>query len=111
MQPITRSQRILALVPRPGADSDLEKSGSSEDELKLPARISDSDSSPAPSIAASLENLHLLSDSDSGTDEIVVPTKDGNQSVVLPTSTLPCSDVTTSSPPAPTYSPLTDRYS
>lgn len=93
---MTRSQRILALIPKLGADSDLEKSSSSEDELKLPGRIHGSDSSPAPSIASSLENLHLLSESDNETGETLVSVIDRSQSDmpktigVLPISTRPC---------------------
>lgn len=97
---MTRARRILALIPKPGADSDLEKSESSEDELNLPKRINDSDSSPAPSIASSLENMHLLSDSDSEN----VEDEDNNESAVQLTHIRPCQN---DSPLAPFYSPLT----
>lgn len=106
MQPVTRSQRILALIPKSRADSDLEKSSSSEDELKLPERLHDSDCTPAPSIATSLENLHLLSDSDDEVSKNLVSVIDRSQLDVsstigvLPMSSKPCTNDV--SPLAPT---------
>lgn len=62
---MTRSRKILALVPKCGAKSDDESSESSEDEFQMcrPRRDVSEDSSPVRSIASSVENINL-SDSD-----------------------------------------------
>ncbi|XP_046974849.1 piggyBac transposable element-derived protein 3-like [Vanessa cardui] len=62
---MTRSRKILALVPKCGAKSDVESSESSEDEFQTcrPHQDVSEDSSSVRSIASSVENLKI-SDSD-----------------------------------------------
>ncbi|KAJ8704301.1 hypothetical protein PYW08_013025 [Mythimna loreyi] len=62
---MTRSRKILALVPKCGAKSDVESSESSEDEFQMcrPHQDVSEDSSPVRSIASSVENVNI-SDSD-----------------------------------------------
>ncbi|CAG4945023.1 unnamed protein product [Parnassius apollo] len=74
-----RTARILALVPKSGAGSDIENSDSSEDEVYYARKIventifegSDVSSEP-PSLGSSFVNLHLLSDS--GEDTVFITT-------------------------------------
>ncbi|CAK1590202.1 unnamed protein product [Parnassius mnemosyne] len=60
-QQINRARRILALVPKSGARSDVGSSDDSADELYkyIPPTLSDS-SSPPPSLPSSLFDLNLL---------------------------------------------------
>lgn len=68
----TRAQRILALIPSNNAISEDEEYHSSE-EIPLPNENNDTESfyesSDAPSLDSSLENLRILSDSD--TNEVI----------------------------------------
>ncbi|CAK1599832.1 unnamed protein product [Parnassius mnemosyne] len=68
----TRAQRILALVPKPGASSDIESSDSSDGEITGHASDNDESSIP-PSLPSSLENLHVLSESENDYREVLVP--------------------------------------
>lgn len=73
LQQQNRARRLVALVPQAGARSDIDNgSDSSEDELHnyRPPLHSDSSSSP-PSLPSSLENLHLLSDNDDETTDLL----------------------------------------
>ncbi|CAK1579841.1 unnamed protein product [Parnassius mnemosyne] len=70
-QQLNRARRILALVPKSGARSDVGSRDDSADELYkyIPPTLSDS-SSPPPSLSSSLLDLNLLSDSNKEIDEI-----------------------------------------
>ncbi|KAF9416815.1 hypothetical protein HW555_005945 [Spodoptera exigua] len=66
-----RARQLVALVPKPGAKSDLDESESSGDELQYYAGPANSDSSSSPlSLPSLIENLHLLSDDDTETNDI-----------------------------------------
>ncbi|XP_045504666.1 piggyBac transposable element-derived protein 3-like [Colias croceus] len=66
-----RARQLVALVPKPGAKSDLDESDTSEDEVQYFSHLPYSDSSsPPPSLPSSLENLNLLSDDDIEVTEI-----------------------------------------
>ncbi|CAH0714336.1 unnamed protein product, partial [Brenthis ino] len=96
-----RARHLVALVPKPGAKSDLDDSESSaEDELQYCPRPTHSDSSsPPPSLPSSIENLNLLSDDDNEINQVVAST-----SLVLHSqsslSTNPCSPSILSSNPS-----------
>ncbi|CAH2089681.1 unnamed protein product [Euphydryas editha] len=67
-----RARQLVALVPKPGAKSDLDESESSEDEVQYYNRLTHSDSSsPPPSLPSSIENLNLLSDDDIEVNQVV----------------------------------------
>lgn len=63
---MTRSRKILALVPKSRGKSDDESSESSEDEVKMCRNYPEAsdDSSPVRSLASSVEHLNIFSDSD-----------------------------------------------
>ncbi|CAH0718321.1 unnamed protein product, partial [Brenthis ino] len=96
-----RARHLVALVPKPGAKSDLDDSESSaEDELQYCPRPTHSDSSsPPPSLPSLIENLNLLSDDDNEINQVVAST-----SLVLHSqsslSTNPCSPSILSSNPS-----------
>ncbi|KAF9410725.1 hypothetical protein HW555_010270 [Spodoptera exigua] len=69
------ARQLVALVPKPGAKSDLDESESSGDELQYYAGPANSDSSSSPlSLPSSIENLHLLSDDDTEINDIAAST-------------------------------------
>lgn len=72
MQQKRRARQLVALVPKPGAKSDLDESESSEDEVQYCTRLTHSDSSsPPPSLPSSIENLNLLSDDDIEVNQVI----------------------------------------
>lgn len=72
MQQQRRARQLVALVPKSGAKSNLDKSESSEDEVQYYTRLTHSDSSsPPPSLRSSIENLNLLSDDDIEINQVI----------------------------------------
>ncbi|CAG5014108.1 unnamed protein product [Parnassius apollo] len=112
-----RPRQLLALVPKPGAKSDVDESESSDDEFQYYTRPTHSDSSsPPPSLPSSTENLNLLSDDDIEVNQVVASTSLvlHQQSSVASPSINPCSpsilslntSATETSPWCPVPSPL-----
>lgn len=71
-----RTNRILALVPKERAPSESGNSSDAEDKLESPSLLPSNSSSPAPSIASSLERLDLLDSPDEDHAEINVQPDD-----------------------------------
>lgn len=97
-------------MPKPGASSDIESSDSSDSEIIRPASDQDhEDSSYAPSLPSSLENLHILSESEDEYREILVPVENATTStidtcpsnVIIPPTPSPKSSIANSSPHVP----------
>ncbi|CAK1593995.1 unnamed protein product [Parnassius mnemosyne] len=104
-----RARQLVALVPKPGAKSDLDETESSEDEFQYYTRPTHSDSSsPPPSLPSSIENLNLLSDDDIEVNQVFASTSLVlyQQSSVSSPSINPCSpSILSPNPPETDTSP------